>query len=135
MSIRKKSEYWSNIFNVLSPYKYLFVRRTQFKKRTEIEMHRSMIFILVYFSMIINAHSFRCSCSCCAGLGCSFGHLGTVSVRSCASTTCLDACKAAYTPCAVGLTNVVCLATNVFHFYSNLILILLTCIFILFNKT
>lgn len=85
--------------------------------------------------MIIGVHSFTCHCTCCAGLGCSLGTLGTLAVRSCASTTCLDACKAAYTPCAIGLNNVVCRGSSDFHLYFNLLLILLTCIFILWNKS
>ncbi len=74
--------------------------------------------------MIVNVNSYGCSCSCCAGIGCSLNYLGTVTVRTCASTACLDACKAAYTPCSIGLSNVICEATNIFNFYSSLILII-----------
>ncbi len=79
----------------------------------------------------VNSYSYGCSCSCCTGTGCSLTYLGTVTVRTCASTACLDACKAAYTPCSIGLSNVVCGTKNIFNFYSSSIIIILTFIFIL----
>jgi hypothetical protein len=97
-------------------------------------MYRSILFIFVFLSMIVHINSYGCSCSCCAGLGCSLVYLGSVSVRTCASTACSDACKAAYTPCAIGLSNVVCEATNIFNLYSSLILISFTFIFIVFAE-
>jgi hypothetical protein len=98
-------------------------------------MYRSMLFIFVLLLMIVyNVNSYGCSCSCCTGSGCSLAYLGTVTVVSCASTTCSDACKATYTPCLSGSSSAVCEATNLFNFYSSLLLIISTFIFILFNK-
>jgi hypothetical protein len=97
-------------------------------------MHCSMLLIFVLLLMNVNVHSYGCACSCCTGPGCSLTYLGTVSVITCASTACSDACKAMYTACSIGLSNAVCEATNIFHFYSNLFLIISTFIFILFNQ-
>ncbi len=95
----------------------------------EVEVHRSILFTFIFLSIIVNVNSYGCSCSCCTGTGCSLSYLGTVTIRTCASTACLDACKAAYTPCSIGLSNVICEATNIFNFYSNMILIISAFIF------
>ncbi|CAF3636819.1 unnamed protein product, partial [Rotaria sp. Silwood2] len=82
-----------------------------------------------------NVNSYGCSCSCCTGSGCSLVYLGTLSVPTCASTTCTDACKAYYTTCLIGSSSVFCSATHIFKFYTISFLIISTLIFTLFiNK-
>ncbi|CAF1411651.1 unnamed protein product [Adineta steineri] len=94
-------------------------------------MYGTMLFIFIFSLLIINVNSYGCRCSCCAGSGCSLLYLGTLSVPTCASTTCVDACKASYTTCLVGLSNTVCAATNIFRFYTISLLIISTFTFIL----
>ncbi len=84
--------------------------------------------------MFVNATSYGCSCSCCAGCACALNYLGTLTVPTCASTTCADACRATYTACSTGITQATCKAKNIFNFYSSFILIILTFIFILLNR-
>lgn len=108
-------------------------RQLSFSLNT-ITMYRSMLFIFIFLLTFVNVNSYGCSCSCCQGSGCSLIYLGTVSVITCASTTCSDACKATYTPCLSGSSSAVCGATNIFNLYTSLFLILFTFIFIRFNK-
>ena len=84
--------------------------------------------------MIDDINSYGCTCSCCTGSGCSLSYLGTVTVTTCGSTTCATACQTTYSTCSIGSIYAVCEATNIFNFYSNLILILSTFIFIFMYK-
>jgi hypothetical protein len=98
------------------------------------KMNGSMLFIFGLSLMIAGVYSYGCSCSCCTGTGCSVAYLGTVSVSTCASTTCSDACKANYTACLTGSNSAVCSATNMFQFHMILFLIISTMTFVLFAK-
>ncbi|CAF1432531.1 unnamed protein product [Rotaria magnacalcarata] len=86
------------------------------------------------FLLIKSVNSYGCDCSCCTGSGCSLSYLGTISVSTCASTTCTDACKSKYSTCSTGSSSAVCSATNIFQFYSTSFIIISTIIFILVFK-
>ncbi|CAF4023862.1 unnamed protein product, partial [Rotaria sordida] len=67
-----------------------------------------LIILLLLLILINNVNCYSCDCSCCTGSGCSLVYQGTISVSTCASTICTDACKSKYTTCASGSSSAVC---------------------------
>lgn len=96
-------------------------------------MQSRLLFVLIIFAcdLFVGINGYGCRCSCCTGSGCSLTYLGSISVTTCASTSCVDACKAMYTSCSIGSINAVCNANQFYRFYSILCLI---CLSILLSK-
>ncbi|CAF4260648.1 unnamed protein product [Rotaria sordida] len=92
-------------------------------------MSKLLSILLLIILLIDNVNCYSCDCSCCIGCGCSLVYQGTISVLTCASTTCTDACKSKYSTCLLGSSSAVCSARSFFQFYSILFLIISTNIF------
>ncbi|CAF1575502.1 unnamed protein product [Rotaria sp. Silwood1] len=94
-------------------------------------MSKLVLILLLIILLIDNVNCYGCDCSCCTGCGCSLVYQGTISVSTCASTICTDACKSKYSTCLLGSSSAVCSARSFFQFYSILFLIISTIILIL----